>query len=283
MAGAEATASTATGVVVGNVTNKATGNGLIGAKVEITALNLSTFVDNTGRYIMNVPAGTHDVTATYIGLDSQTVSVVVTAGQPAVRDFVLTSSVLMLDAFKVASVKEGLSSALTQQRNADNLKNVASMDQLGDMPNMNATELAIRLPGVAFGNPGDEVVEVISVRGMGAGMTSITIDGGGMSSFSAQNRNTRMTAFTGNMFESLELTKGQTPDRSVDSLGGGVNFKTRSPLNQSERRRISYNFSARQAPSFSEQVPLREARRTTRCSTVPTSKSSPSLAARSPT
>jgi TonB-dependent receptor len=259
---AEPAASTATGVVVGNVTNKATGNGLIGAKVEITALKLSAFVDNTGRYFMNVPAGTHDVTATYIGLDSQTVSVVVTAGQPAVRDFVMTSSVLMLDAFKVASVKEGLSSALTQQRNADNLKNVASMDQLGDMPNMNATELAIRLPGVAFGNPGDEVVEVISVRGMGAGMTSITIDGGGMSSFSAQNRNTRMTAFTGNMFESLELTKGQTPDRSVDSLGGGVNFKTRSPLNQSERRRISYNFSARQAPSFSEQVPLREARRT---------------------
>jgi hypothetical protein len=161
VAGAEPAASTATGVVVGDVTNKATGNGLIGAKVEITALKLSTFVDNTGRYILNVPAGTHDVMASYIGLDSQTVSVVVTAGQPAVRDFVLTSSVLMLDAFKVASVKEGLSSALTQQRNADNLKNVASMDQLGDMPNMNATELAIRLPGVAFGNPGDEVVEVI--------------------------------------------------------------------------------------------------------------------------
>ena len=36
----------------------------------------------------------------------------------------------MLDAFKVAAVKEGLSSAMTQQRNADNLKNVASMDAL---------------------------------------------------------------------------------------------------------------------------------------------------------
>ena len=249
-------------MVLGTVTNKATGNGLIGAKVEIPALNLSAFVDNTGRYLMNVPAGTHDLVVTYTGLDTQTVSVVVTAGQPAVRDFVLTSAVMMLDAFKVASAKEGLSSAITQQRNADNLKNIASMDQLSDLPNMNATELAIRLPGVTFGNPGDEVVEVISVRGMGAGMTSITIDGGGMSSFSAQNRNTRMTAFTGNMFESLELTKGQTPDRSVDSLGGGVNFKTKSPLNQSEKRRIQYNFTARQAPWFTEQVPLREQRRT---------------------
>ncbi len=254
--------ASAAGVIVGTVTNKATGNGLIGAKVEITALNLSAFVDNTGRYLLNAPAGTHELLVTYTGLDSQTVPVVVSAGQPAVRDFILTSSVMMLDAFKVASIKEGLSSAMTQQRNADNLKNVASMDSLSDLPNMNATELAIRLPGVTFANPGDEVVEVISVRGMGAGMTSITIDGGGMSSFSAQNRNTRMTAFTGNMFESLELTKGQTPDRSVDSLGGGVNFKTKSPLNQAEKRRISYSFTARQAPWFTEQVPLREQRRT---------------------
>ncbi len=257
-----AEASAATGVVVGTVTNKATGNGLIGAKVEIPALNATALVDNTGRYLMNVAPGTHELVVTYTGLDTQRSTVVVTPGQPAVRDFVLTSSVMMLDAFKVASVKEGLSSALTQQRNADNLKNIASMDALSDLPNMNATELAIRLPGVTFADPGDEVVEQISVRGMGAGMTSISIDGSGMSSFSAQNRNTRMTAFTGNMFESLELTKGQTPDRSVDSLGGGVNFKTRSPLNQSEKRRISYNFTARQAPSFSEQVPLREQRRT---------------------
>jgi TonB-dependent receptor len=167
----------------------------------------------------------------------------------------------MLDAFKVASEKEGLSSALTQQRNADNLKDVASMDALVDLPNMNATELAIRLPGVTFGDPGDEVVEQISVRGMGTGTTSITIDGGGMASFSAQGRTTRMTAFTGAMFESLELTKGQTPDRPVDSLGGSVNFKTRSPLSMREKRRLTWNGQWRTAPYFTEQVPIREARR----------------------
>ena len=70
-----------------------------------------------------------------------------------------------------------------------------------------------------------------------------------------------MTSFTGNMFESLELTKGQTPDRPVDSLGGGVNFKTRSPLAMREKRRVSYNLTARVAPWFTEQVPMREARR----------------------
>lgn len=259
---AESTATASAGVVSGIVTNKTTGNGLEGAKVEIPALNLSTFVDKTGRYLLNVPPGTHELAVSYSAMDTQRIQVNVAPGHSAIHNFELTSPVLMLDAFKVASEKEGLSAAMTQQRNADNVKNIASMDALADLPNMNATELAIRLPGVTFADPGDEVVEQISVRGMGAGMTSITIDGGGMSSFSAQGRTTRMTAFTGNMFESLELTKGQTPDRSVDSLGGGVNFKTRSPLSMREKRRVSYAFTARQAPWFTEQVPIREAHRT---------------------
>ena len=259
---AQTTATASSGVITGLVTNKTTGNGLIGARVEIPALNLSALVDNTGQYLLNVPAGTHSMVISYTGLDTQNAEVTVAPGQSVLRSFDMSSTIYMLDAFKVASEKEGLSAAMTQQRNADNLKNVASMDALADLPNMNATELAIRLPGVTFADPGDEVVEQISVRGMGAGMTSITIDGGGMSSFSAQNRNTRMTAFTGNMFESLELTKGQTPDRSVDSLGGGVNFKTRSPLSMREKRRVSYNFTARTAPSFTDHVPLREKHRT---------------------
>lgn len=261
LAAADASATASTGTITGNVTSKATNNGLIGAKVEIPALNARAFVDTTGRYRLDVPPGDHELVVTYTDLETLRATVKVTAGQAVSRDFEMASGVLVLDAFKVASQKEGVSSALTQQRNADNLKNVASMDQLVDLPNMNATELAIRLPGVAFGNPGDEVVEVVSVRGTGAGFTSITIDGGGMSSFSAQNRNTRMTAFTGAMFESLEVIKGQTPDRPVDSLGGSINFKTRSPLSMKEKRRVNYSLTARSAPSFTEQIPLREAHR----------------------
>ena len=256
------TAAGASAVVIsGIVTNKTTGNGLIGASVEIPALNLSALVDNTGRYLLNVPPGAHQIVVTYTGMDAERTTVNVAAGHPVVRDFVMTSAILKLDPFKVVSEKAGQSAAITQQRNADNLKSMASMDALVDLPNMNAMELAIRLPGVTFGDPGDEVVEQISVRGMGAGTTSITIDGGGMSSLGGQSRTTRMTAFTGAMFESLELTKGQTPDRSVDSLGGSVNFKTRSPLSMREKRRLIFNVQYRTAPEFTEQVPIREAHR----------------------
>lgn len=258
---AQAPGAAAGGTVSGLVTHKTTGNGLEGALVEIRPLGLSALVDKTGRYVLNVPAGTHELAVSYTGLDPQTAQVAVEAAQRAIRNFELTSSVYVLDAFKVAGEREGNAAAITAQRNADNLKNVVSMDAYGNLPNLNATELAIRLPGVTFGNPGDEVVEVVSVRGMGAGMTTITIDGGLMSSFSAENRNTRMTAFTGAMFEQLEVIKGHTPDKGADSLGGTINFKTRSPLSMREKRRINYNFSVSTIPSWVDQVPIREKHR----------------------
>ncbi|MBM3854555.1 MAG: TonB-dependent receptor, partial [Verrucomicrobia bacterium] len=184
-----------------------------------------------------------------------------TAGLSARRDFDLTSSVYLLDVFRVAGEREGNAAAVTLQRNADNLKNVVAMDAYGNLPNLSAIELAIRMPGVTFGNPSDEVAETVSVRGMGQGMSTITIDGGLMSSWGAQSRNTRMTAFTGAMFEGLEVIKGHTPDKGVDSLGGTVNIKTRSPLSMRERRRITYTASVSGIPSGTDQIPMREQHR----------------------
>ncbi|MBI5382452.1 MAG: TonB-dependent receptor [Opitutae bacterium] len=251
-------AHAATGTITGIVTNKNTGNGLEGALISVPKYGLTTFVDNTGRYVLSgVPEGVHEITAAYTGLDTARASVTVNAGQPTTNDFILTSEIYTLEVFRVSGEREGNSAAIVAQRNADNVKNVVSMDAYGNLPNLNATELALRLPGVTFAGPGDEVVETISIRGMGVGSNTITIDGGLMSSFSAVNRQTRMTAFTGAMFESFEIIKGHTPDKGADSLGGTMNLRSRSPLSMRDKRRIAYTLSVSTAPSFTEQVPIR--------------------------
>jgi TonB-dependent receptor len=63
------------------------------------------------------------------------------------------------------------------------------------------------------------------------------------------------------MFDQLELTKGHTPDKGADSLGGTLNMRTRSPLTMKEKRRVTYNISVRMAPSFTDQIPEREKHR----------------------
>jgi hypothetical protein len=251
--------TTGNGTITGNVGNAATGNLLEGARVEIPQLGLSTLTSDAGRYVLSgVPAGNHEVVATYIGLDPIRDTVTVSAGQSITRNFDLTTGIYRLEAFTVSGEREGNAAAITAQRNAPNVKNVVAIDAYGNLPNMNASELAVLLPGVA-GNLSDEGNVVgFTIRGMGPGMNTITIDGALMASQGGMGRQTRIHTITGSMFDSLELTKGHTPDKEAGSLGGTVNLKSRSSLSMKEKRRITYNFSARLAPAFTQQIPMRE-------------------------
>ena len=135
--------------LTGNVSNVATRNLLEGARVEVPALGLTALTDNTGRYVFpSLPAGTHEVVVTYVGLDAARTTVIVADSASTTRDFDLTSVVYKLDAFKVTGEREGGAAAITAQRNAENVKNIVAMDSFGNLPNMNAAEVAIRLPGV---------------------------------------------------------------------------------------------------------------------------------------
>ena len=245
--------------LTGNISNVATGNLLEGAQVAVPSLGLSTLTDNTGRYVLpSLPSGTHEVVVTYVGLDPARTTVTVNDSASTTRNFDLTSVVYKLDAFKVTGEREGGAAAITAQRNAENVKNIVAMDSFGNLPNMNAAEVAIRLPGVA-GNPSDEnLIDGFTIRGIGPGLNSVTLDGSPLTSQGALNRSTNMNNLTGSMFDQMELTKGHTPDKEAGSIGGTINLKSRSPLSMKERRRITYSAGVRYAPSFTEQTPTRE-------------------------
>lgn len=158
--------------ISGNVANLGTGNLLQGARVEIPALGVSALVDETGRYVLgSLPAGTHELVVTYLGLDSQRAVVAVTADQVATRNFDLTTGIYKLEQFKVKGEREGDASALTAARNAENLKNVAATDSFGNLPNMNAGEVAIRLPGIYGELDAGGNLSGFTVRGMAGAST----------------------------------------------------------------------------------------------------------------
>ncbi|WP_414664030.1 TonB-dependent receptor [Horticoccus sp. 23ND18S-11] len=259
--GARAADGTAT--LSGNVSNLATGNLLEGARVEVPALKLVVLSDNTGRFVLSaLPAGTHEIVASYTGLDSMRATVAVAAGQAVVRNFDLTTGIYKLDAFKVTGEREGGAAAITAARNAENLKNVAATDSFGNLPNMNAGEVAIRLPGIYGELDAGGNLSGFTVRGMTSGLNTVTMDGAMLTGQGGAGRSIFVNNITGAMFEQVELIKGHTPDKGADSLGGTINFKSRSPLSMREKRRVTYTLSARIAPSFTQQIPIREERRT---------------------
>lgn len=250
-----------TGSITGTVSNIATGKLLEGAKVDVPQLGLTTLADQSGRFVLSgLPAGAHEIVVSYLGLDTVRSPVSLAPGERAVRDFPLTTGIYKLDAFKVTGEREGDAAAITAQRNSPNVKNVVAMDSFGNLPNMSAGEVIMRLPGVA-GSPTEEGLNYqFNIRGMGAGLNTVTMDGARLPSLGF-SRAFENQSITSGMFDQLELIKGHTPDKSAESLGGTINFKSRSALTMKEKRRITYNFSARIAPSFTQQIPYREQHR----------------------
>lgn len=250
------------GTVTGNVGNADTNRLLEGAKVDILSLGLSTLTDSTGRYVLhNVPAGDHELTASYTGLDPLQERVQVSPGGTTTRHFNLSSNVYKLAAFTVTGELEGNAAAITQQRVATNIKSVVSLDAFGNLPNMNASELAVLLPGVAGSLSDEGNIVGFTIRGMPPAMNTITIDGALMASQGGMARATRIHTISGAIFDALQVTKGHTPDNEAGSLGGTVDLRTRSALNMSDKRRITYNMSTRIAPPGTTQIPMREQHR----------------------
>ena len=244
-------AEAATGSITGFVASAASKNGLQGATVTIPALNRTELTDNSGTFIFqNVPAGPQELVIGYAGFTEVRERVVVSAGQVARLDKSLASSeVLAMAPYKVESVTEGQALALTQQRNAANIKNVTALDEWGVLPTQNVAELLTRLPGIAVAQADEDGLSMsVSIGGQpggNAGYTRMNIDGMASTGVGGDGRTATMHSFSASMYEQVEIIAGQTPDKRADGLGGQLNLITASPLNMSERRRIAYSGSAR--------------------------------------
>lgn len=244
--------SQGTGIISGLVSSAKTGNMLQGVVIRIPALNRETLTDNGGRFALTgLPAGPIELVVSYTGLADERRTVVVGSDQRPLAFELSAPDVITLEKFTVASEREGNALAITNQRNALNLKNVVAMDAFGTIPNMGVGEILLRLPGVTPVYDPQGRVGSVSVRGMPSDMTSTTIDGN--PAFRGNGaRTTGFIGLVGAFIEQVELIKGHTPDQSANSLGGSVNLKTASPLNMKEKRRFSYNVVNRWAPSFFE-------------------------------
>ncbi|MSU50820.1 MAG: TonB-dependent receptor [Opitutus sp.] len=235
---------TAAGIVRGQVSNAATGSFLQGAVVELAGANRSVITDREGRYQFgDVPVGSATLVVSFSGLDTQRVALSVGAGVSAVRDIALTSEIYKLDKFTVAGEREGTALAETLQRQAANVKAIVSSDTFGNVADGNIGDLLQHMAGMTANYNGHDVRQV-SIRGVGAELNSVTMDGLQVASAQSGNGGRAFEfdqASLGNI-ETIEVTKAPTPDMDGASIGGSVNLVTKSAFDRAGGRVASYTF-----------------------------------------
>lgn len=223
-----------TGAIVGTVLDEQ-GNPLVGAEVTIAELNLVTSTDAQGRFrLQGIPVGSQKVVALYLSaaaVDAR--DVVIEAGKTTDLQFSLKRFSEEIEVR--APILEGEASALNQQKNAPNITNVVSADQMGRFPDPNAAEATQRIPAITLQRDQGEG-RYILVRGTEARLNSTTVDGERIPSPEADGRDIALDVIPADLLQSIEVSKALTPDMDGDAIGGSVNLVTkRAP----ESNRIS--------------------------------------------
>lgn len=195
------------------------GETLPGASIKVVQTGKATQTASDGSYTLSIEPGTYTVEISYISFVTQRVSEVnvkadkntplnvsLKPDAKGLQDVTVTAS------YKKASV-EGL---LARQKNASEISNGISADQIARTPDKNIGESLKRISGV---NTVDN--KFVIVRGIGERYNSAQLDGVLLPSAEAQTRNFSFDLIPSNLVDNVVVSKTATPDMNA-SFGGGL-------------------------------------------------------------
>jgi TonB-dependent receptor len=230
-------------VIRGTVRNAATAANLGQASVRLAGRAQEILTERDGTFALGaLAAGTYEITASYVGLDAQTKTVSVGAGETARQDFELTSGIYRLDAFVVAGELEGNAAEINKVKKSDVFMNAISADALGTIPAGNIGEFLKYVPGLLIDYGAFPEAENVSMRGQDADATLFTFDGLPQASAGTVPRaaDSATTAFNFrdisiDNIEAIEVYKAP-PAWMSPSTGGVINAVRKNAFAQKGRR-----------------------------------------------
>lgn len=228
------------GRIIGRVVDDAQGAPIAGAQVELidTAIRAVSALD--GRYtLQGVPAGPVSVRVRMIGFAPKVVTgIVVTSGETVAQNISMTAEAVQLAEISVSAESERgtVNRALEEQRNAPNIVNAITAEQIEKSPDSDAGQAVQRVSGVTVQDG-----KYVFVRGLGERYTTTSLDGARIPSPEPERRVVPLDLFPSNLLEGITTSKTFTPEQPGDFSGAQVNLKTREfPL----RRLVSFSASA---------------------------------------
>ena len=194
------------------------------ATIAIEELHMGTTSELDGNYrLTNIPEGTYEVAFSYLGYETQTMTLTFSSGDELEQNITLTEGGVMMNEVVVKGQATGQRAAINQQINSSNIVNVISQEKLQELPDQNAAEAVGRLAGVSVYRDAGEGQRV-SVRGISPRFNSITINGERLPSTEESDRSVDLSMISPDMLAGIELFKSITPDMDGDAIGGSINF-----------------------------------------------------------
>lgn len=215
--------------VVSDALNKSK---LSGASIKVSGSRKGTVTDVNGEFRLFLSSAEKDLEISYLGYRDT----IITIGNDinATLTISLSSASQQLTNVIVSGQLQGQAKALNQQKNADNILNIVSADQIGRFPDPNAAEAIQRIPGVNIERDQGEG-RYVFIRGLAPQFTNINVNGEQIPSPEADVRYVALDAVPSDQLASIEVYKTLSPDLDGDAVGGSVNLVTRTASSQAGR------------------------------------------------
>jgi hypothetical protein len=217
-----------TGRIVGRVVEAGQGSPIAGALIEVvdapTPIQGTSALD--GRFTLDrVPPGVVSMRVRMIGFQPKLVTGVnVAPGQSVQQNVTLASEVVQLAEIEVSAESErgSVNRALEEQRNANNIVNAVTAEQIEKSPDGDAAAAIQRVSGVTVQDG-----KYIFVRGLGERYTTTSLNGARIPSPEPERKVVPLDLFPSGLLEAITTSKTFTPDQPGDFSGAQVNLKTR--------------------------------------------------------
>jgi len=216
-------AAAQTGIVSGEIRDADTGETLPGATAFLQETLLGTTTDIDGRFmIRRVNPGSHTLEIRYMGYESKLVELDVESGENTQIRVRLVPQVIIGEDITVQAFQRGQSRALTRQRQSTNIRTIISAEQIDRFADQTVGGALQRISGMGHGGEAN-------IRGVGRGMSRVTVDGQRLGS-TGSDRSVDLETISADMVQELDVIKVITPDMSADALSGVINISTRRPI-----------------------------------------------------
>jgi TonB-dependent receptor len=214
------------GLIAGTVVDSQ-GAAVHGAELKLAPLGITAVSNEQGTFRMpGVPAGKYTLTVSYIGFDSQTSDVVLSAGQVLNLALELKVASNSEEVLVTAERPHGEAEAINETRTADNLLQVLPAEVITSLPNANVADAIGRFPSVTLYRIEGEGVYV-QVRGTEPRLTNVTVDGITIPAPEPSVRQVRLDVIPSDMVDAVEMNKTLSASMDGNGIGGSVNLRTK--------------------------------------------------------
>ncbi len=214
------------GKVTGKLSDKKTGELLIGVTVMVQNTAKGAVTDVEGRYILQLAPGTYTLDFKYMGYQTKSISeVVVKTGQVTNLDIALDepkSKDLKEVVIRGSYKQETINALYVAQKNNPSISSGISGESIRRSPDRNTSEVLKRVSGASIQDN-----KYIIVRGLNDRYNSATINNAMLPSTEPDRKAFSFDLIPSNLIDNIIINKTASPEMPADFAGGLVQVYTK--------------------------------------------------------